>query len=550
MRCISEMTRRRFVQSCGLAGAGLVLRAVTQAQSSAQSGPSSPGAIRGEPTAEKVGLQILSLGGNAVDAVVAAALTAAIVVPHQTGIGGYGGHMTLAIESEKKVTSIDFNSHAPAAAKGDMFSLDAGGKVIGQRNMYGWLAAGVPGILAGMQLALDRYGTKSFREVVQPAIDLARDGFPFGAAAAPLRGAVKQLAEDPASRALYFRDGKPLEATDRYTNPDVARLLEQLAKDNSVEAFYRGEIGRQIAAAFANNGGLVTAADMAAYQARVVEPLVLAWDDWTIYTAPLTAGGATVLQAMALLKELRWAERDRDAADTIQLQVEALRYAWQDRLEFLGDPQQAKISMEQFLGAEAIRTAAERIAAAVAKKQPLPVRVTSRPDQGTIHLSACDEAGNLAALTLTHGGSFGARVTVPGLGLTLGHGMSRFDPHAGHPNAPGPHKRPLHNMCPTIVAKNGRPLFAVGGRGGRKIPNAVTEVLLQLVARGKSLSEAVAAPRMHTEGPLALAMERAWPTAQVEAMKGRGYAVTTAASATVSAVGLTEEPRRFVSAMR
>jgi gamma-glutamyltranspeptidase / glutathione hydrolase len=482
---------------------------------------------------------------------VAAALTAAVVVPHQTGIGGYGGHATLAVDGGRKVKSIDFNSMAPAAAKGDMFRLDASGKVVDQKNMYGWLAAGVPGILAGLQLALDRFGTKSFREAVEPAIGLAREGFRFGGAGTSLSAAgFKQLAADPVSRELYARDGKPLTAGDHFSNPDVARLLERLAKDNSVESFYRGEIAQQIAAAFAKNGGLVTAADMAAYRAREVEPIQMTWDDWTIHTAPLTAGGATTIEAMLLLKELNWGQRDPAAIDTLQLQVEALRYAWQDRLELLGDPEKANVPLARLLDPTTIRSAAGQIEKAVAAKQPLPVRVTSRPDQGTINLSAADKLGNLVALTLTHGGSFGARVTVPGLGITLGHGMSRFDPHPGHPNAPGPHKRPLHNMCPTIVSKNGRPMFAVGARGGRKIPNAVAEVLLQLVAHGKILEDAVAAPRLHTEGTLTVNPEKSWPAEQLDALKQRGYTVTTMASATISAVGLTGDASRFVTAMR
>jgi gamma-glutamyltranspeptidase/glutathione hydrolase len=495
-----------------------------------------PGAIRGEPTAEKVGLQVLAAGGNAIDAAVAAALTAAIAAPHQTGVGGYGGHMTLYSEKTRKVTAIDFNSHAPAAARPDMFPLDAAGKVIGQKNMYGWLAAGVPGVLAGLHLALTKYGTKPFREIAQPAIALAREGFPLGAAAAPLRTAAGQLAADPASRALYFKDDQPLAAGDRYSNPDAAKLLESLAADNSVESFYRGDIARQIAAAFAKNGGLVTADDLAEYQAREVQPISMDWSEWTIHTAPLTAGGATVLHALRLLQELKWADRDPAAGDTLQLQVEAFRYAWQDRLEVYGDPQGKASPLEKLLQPESIRAAAKEIARAVANRQPLPVRTTSRPDQGTISLSAADQQGNLINITLTHGGAFGARVTVPGLGLTLGHGMSRFDPHAGHPNAPGPHKRPLHNMCPTIVSRSGQPLIALGARGGRKIPNAVAEVLLQVVARGKSLADAVSAPRLHTEGQLSVQFERAWPAAPLEVLKQRGYQVSTAASATVSAV--------------
>jgi gamma-glutamyltranspeptidase/glutathione hydrolase len=288
---------------------------------------------------------------------------------------------------------------------------------------------------------------------------------------------------------------------------------------------------------------------LAAYKAREVSPLTLTWGEWKIHTAPLTAGGATVLEALSILQELQWAEREI-STDTTQLQVEALRYAWQDRLQLLGDPLYANVPLARLLDPAYARMAAGEIERAVGTKKPLPVRTTTRPDQGTINLSAADRQGNLVAVTLTHGGSFGARVTVPGLGLTLGHGMSRFDPHPGHPNAPAPSKRPLNNMCPTIVSRNGRPIYALGGRGGRKIPNAVAEVLLQLVARGKNLKDAVAAPRPHTEGSLALSFEKDWPTAQVEELKQRGYSVTTSASATISAVGLVNGPEPFVTAMR
>jgi gamma-glutamyltranspeptidase/glutathione hydrolase len=552
-----KISRREFTQQVACA-AGLITCGSLAAQSAELAG-----VISGEPTAEKAGQEIFAAGGNAVDAVVAAAFVAAVCVSHQTGLGGYGGHMTLAVESSgfrvqgsggrgqgsKRIVAIDFNCLAPAAARPDMFSPGADGKVVGQRNMYGWLAAGVPGVLAGLELAQKTYGTRPLREVMQPAIRLAREGFRFGPAALPLRGAAQRLAADPASRNLYFKDGEPLTASDHYANPDAARLLERLARDNSVEAFYRGDIAEQIAAAFAKNGGLVTKTDLAAYQAREVQPLAMTWDDWTIYTAPLTAGGATMIEALSLLKELKWAERDALAADTLQMQVEAFRHAWQDRLELLGDPEQGDVPLARLLDAATIKRVAEKIEQAVRDKQPLPVRVTTRPDQGTIHLSAADRQGNLAALTLTHGGAFGARVTVPGLGVTLGHGMSRFDPHAGHPNAPGPHKRPLHNMCPTIVAKNGVPVIAVGGRGGRKIPNAVGEVLLQVVARGQSLKEAVTAPRMHTEGTLAVTFERTWPQAQTGELKSRGYTVNTATSATVSAVSV-DKSGKFTAAMR
>ncbi len=540
------ISRREFGKEIAL---GAVAASAGSWNACAQEG-GSLGAVRGEPTADKVGMEILAAGGNAVDAIVAAAFVAAVVVPHQTGFGGYGGHATLALEGGRKITSIDFNTMAPAAAKSNMFSNAFTGKVTSQKNTYGWLSAGVPGILAGLELTLKRFGTRAFRDMLQPAIDLAKNGFPFGGAAAALKPAAQRMSEDPGSLALYFKGGKPFEATDHYANPALARMLETLAQDNSSESFYRGDIAKQIAAAFAANDGIVTAADMAAYQAREVAPMQITWGDWSIHTAPLTAGGPTALLAMLYLQELKWAERDPAETDTAMLQVEAFRFAWQDRFEFFGDPQRGAKAFDEILEPSAIRSAAGLIEKAIATKKPLTVRMQSQLDQGTINLSAVDKAGNLAALTLTHGGSFGSGITVPGLGLTLGHGMSRFEPHRGRPNSPGPHLRPLNNMCPTIVCKNEKPMFAVGARGGRKIPNAVAEVLLQLVARGKGLLEAVAAPRMHTEGTLAVNLERAWPAGHLEELKNRGYAATIAASATVSAVGLANDAGQLVTAMR
>jgi gamma-glutamyltranspeptidase / glutathione hydrolase len=539
----SQIDRRQFL---GLVGS---TAAVAATSGYAAEPVQAAGAIRGEPTAEKVGMQVLAEGGNAIDAIVAAALTAAVVVPHQTGMGGYGGHATLALDGGKKITSIDFNTMAPAAATANMFTGAIKGPINTQKNMYGWLSAGVPGILAGLELTLKRYGTRSFRDMLQPAIGLAKNGFPFGGAAVALKPAAKRMSEDPGSRVLYFRDGKPLEATDHYFNPDLARMLETLAQDNSTESFYRGDIAKRIASAFAENGGIVTAADMAAYEAREVEPMETTWGDWSVHTAPLTSGGPTIIELMMLLKELKWDQRDPATADTLMLYVEAFRFAWQDRLEFFGDPARGRVVFDELFEPDTVRSGADLIEKAVATKKPLTVRMQSQLDKGTINLSAVDKEGEMAALTLTHGGSFGSGVTVPGLGLTLGHGMSRFEPRRGWPNSPGPSLRPLNNMCPTIVCKNGQPMYAVGARGGRKIPNAVAEVLLQIVARGKSLAEAVAAPRMHTEGTLDVQFERAWPADSFEELKNRGYKVTTAASATVSAAGK-DAGGKLVSAMR
>lgn len=504
--------------------------------SAAEREQSTHGYVIGEPTAEKVGARVLADGGNAVDAIVAAALAAAVAAPHQTGIGGYGAAGMFAVDGGRRIVALDANSAAPAAMRADTFKPDGSGQVPGRVNEFGWLAAGVPGILAGVQLVLNCFGTRPFCELVQPAIAIARDGFPWPASVAgTIRSAAKQFENDPGSRKLFFRDGQPLAAGEKFQNPELAELLNTLAKANSVEAFYRGDVARCIAAEFQKHDGLVTTGDLAAYRARLVEPLRLKCGEHTIQTAPLSAGGLTVLQALATLQALGWDKLPAGLPRT-QSRIEALRLAWRDRLTLLGDPNGANVPQTKLLSAEYARESADRIKSAVSEGKRLSHSVTRREHGGTIHLSAADKHGNLAAVTLTHGNSFGARVTVDGLGLTLGHGMSRFDPHPDHPNAPGPGKRPLHNMAPTIVTHGGQAVLAAGGRGGRKIPNAMFELLTEFVVRGQPLDAAIAAPRCHTEGDDTLEFEKSWPASETSELAKLGYNIKTGGSATLSVV--------------
>ena len=522
----------RFVIA-GAVGSTFVCRADSEAGESR-------GLVAGQVRAAEAGNKILREGGNAIDAAVAAALVAGVTVPNGCGIGGYGGHMVIAVGGRNKVTAIDFNTAAPAAARPNMFPLDEKGVVPGRTNDFGWLAAGVPGTLAGLQLALDRYGTRSFREMVTPAIRFAADGFPVSDGfARAIRSMANQLSKDPASAKLLLKDGEALQAGDTFRNPDLARMLEVLATANSVEPFYRGEIGRHIGAEFRRHGGLVSAKDMAAYKAREVEPLELQWRGFSIRTAPLTAGGLSVLQALSILKVLDW---DKLAATSrTHAQIEALRLAWADRLALLGDPEKVRASAERLLSEKYARELSSKVDSAIKEGKPLPLKIESRAHAGTIHLNSTDRHGNMVALTMTHGNAFGACITVEGLGLLLGHGMSRFDPQPGHPNAPAPRKRPLHNMCPTIVLRDGKPLLALGATGGRMIPNAIYNILAQFIGLGASIDDAVAAPRLHTDGNLDLTLERKWPEAEADVLKKMGYNVKQGASANAHAIFVNPE---------
>ncbi len=510
----------------------------------AESAAGGLGCVVGEATGEKVGMQVLAGGGNAIDAVVAAALTAAVAAPASAGIGGFGMCAVIAHDGGKRLIAIDGNSAAPAAMRADTFRPDPDGKLPDGLNKTqwlsstGWLSAGVPGILAGLQLALDRCGTRGFGELAQPAIALARNGFPWPAHLATAVKNQKALFEkDRGSRRLFLPEGTPLPAGKLFRNPELAEMLASLAKANSVEPFYRGDIARLVADAFQKNGGLVTTKDMAAYEARLVEPLTMTWERHGIHTAPLTAGGLSVLQMLRAMQAMNWAQMPEGLPRT-HARVEAMRLAWRDRLTLLGDPHCAKVPVARLLSEDYARESADRITAAVRAGKLLVHTVAPRPQTGTIHLSAADRHGNFAALTLTHGNGFGACVTVAGLGLTLGHGMSRFDPNPDHPNAPGPGKRPLHNMVPTVVTRDGKAVLAVGGTGGRKIPNGLLEVLTQRVILGKPLAASIAAPRLHTEGDPTLSLEKTWATTERDALHRLGYAVNTAGSANMSAVAL------------
>jgi gamma-glutamyltranspeptidase/glutathione hydrolase len=522
--------RRSFLTAAGGALATIAANQALGREPKAQG----RGLVIGFAEAADAGNAVLADGGNAVDAIVAAALVAGVVAVSRCGIGGYGGHMTIGLPNGK-VTSIDFNSAAPAAARPDMFSLDDKGRVQGGANLHGWRSAGVPGTMAGLQLALDKYGTRSLARVVGPAIQYARDGFevywPYGGAAA-------RFSRDPGSAKLFTRNGKLLQKGETYRNPDLSDMLQRLAEKGSADDFYRGDIGKQIADAFQKNGGLVTRGDMAGYHAWEVEPLKIEWHDHTIATAPLTAGGLTMLQTIATLKVVQgdWSRLAKDDPRSTQIWLEALRIAWGDRLRLFGDPQFAKVPVERLLSQQYAAESAAKVRKAIEEQRPVPVESDGRTAGGTVNLAAVDTKGMMVSLTLTHGDSFGAQVTVDGLGLLLGHGISRFDPAPGRPNSIAPGKRPLDNMSPTVVLRDGKPALAIGAAGGRRIPNAIFQVLMHVLRDGNSLEQAVAEPRLFTNGSTTIHAERGCPETEVRYLKQIGYTVAGGEQCMVSAV--------------
>lgn len=504
------------------------------------------GVLIGEPTGERIAHRIFEEGGNAADAMIAGALAAAIAAPHQTGIGGYGATGIFAWNGGQDIVALDANSMAPQAMTSDLFASSKDGKPKHDIN-FGWKSAGVPGILAGLERIHQRFATKSLTELLQPAIEICEQGYRWPANVAKIiRDGAARFGSDPGSLQLYFREGEPLRAGELFTNRGLAEILKSFAKSNSMRAFYEGDVAKTIVASFQQNDGLVTLEDMKAYRAEWRSPYALSLGPYRLYTVPLTAGGLTVFQCLKLLQSLGWHQMEA-GVEKAMVQVESMRWVWKDRLTLLGDPEHAKVPVERLLSDAYAQESAAAIRASLKDRKPIPHAVDANGQTGTIHLSAVDRDGNFAALTLTHGGSFGARVTVPDIGLTLGHGMSRFDPRPTHPNCPGPRKRPLHNMVPTCIYQEGVPVAVVGGRGGRKIPNAVLEFLMRYSLENASLEEAMKAPRMHTEGTLHIEQESTGDSKLLENLQQIGYQTKQAASATLSAV---EKRKDIKAAMR
>jgi gamma-glutamyltranspeptidase/glutathione hydrolase len=531
---MSRYDRRRFLSIASGTLTGLAAARAIGAEPPTKN----DGIVIGNPEGAEAAEEIFAAGGNAVDAIVAAALVAGVTAVPLCGIGGYGGHMTVGLP-HGKTASLDFNSVAPAAARSDMFPLDEKGRVKGDVHMTGWLAAGVPGTLAGLQLALDKFGTMTFTRVVQPAIRIAGNGFPVSLRFKHwLDLTIPQISRDPETARLLLPRGKPLARGETFRNPELADLLQKLAESGSAEPFYRGDIARTIAEQFKKHGGIVTEKDFAAYHALEQTPLKRNCFGHTIATAPLTAGGLSVLQVCGTIEALDWRRLPAAGPTRTHAMLEALRIAWGDRLRLFGDPGFVDVPVEHLLSDVYARQSADRVRKAVADKRPVSVSTDGRTAGGTVNLSAADSKGTMAAMTLTHGDAFGARVTVPGMGLILGHGMSRFDPVPGKLNSIAPGKRPLDNMCPSIVFKSGRAVMALGGTGGRRIPNSIFQVLLHALAEGRPLEESVASPRLHTEGGMEVRVERGWPQADVNFLKSIGYTFEPPMGSFVSAVQL------------
>ncbi|MEO1525269.1 MAG: gamma-glutamyltransferase [Planctomycetota bacterium] len=498
------------------------------------------------PIATEAGLNALRLGGNAVDAAIATALTLGVVDGHNSGLGG--GCFVLIRTADGRIVAIDGREMAPAAATRDMFVRD--GKVVPGLSTTGPLAVGVPGALAAYDKALAAHGRLELASLLEPAADIAEHGFKIDRVyARKLKRVATSLAKFPASRAMLLRpDGEPYDEGEMLQLRDLAKTYRSIAQ-HGTDWFYRGEFASIVAGWMQANGGLLTEEDFANYTAKSRPPVRTRYRDVEVIGfPPPSSGGTHVAEILNILESFPIGSMLReDPAAATHTIAEAMKLAFADRAHWLGDSDFAKVP-RGLVRKDYARSLAARIKTDRAIDVPShglpPDWETDLYGKHTTHIAAADDAGNWVAITATVNTTFGSKVVVPGTGLVLNNEMDDFSALPGSPNAFGlvgaeanavaPGKRPLSSMSPTIVLRDGEPVLTVGGAGGPKI---ITSVLLAIVRSldGKmEISESIAAPRFHHQWkPEKLFVERTTEESIVEHLRSLGHEVEFLTSAAV-----------------
>jgi gamma-glutamyltranspeptidase/glutathione hydrolase len=461
-----------------------------------------------QPHAVEGGVHVLQAGGNAVDAAVVAAFLQGVVSPLSCGIGGFG---QMLLYQGGETTVIDFHAKAGSKVTPDMWMDivqaehrdDLVYQLAGDMNEIGYQSIMVPGTVLGLYEALTRYGTLRWQDAIQPAIQLARDGWMvtqvLGSPAVPPNrvGSLDKLAYSPDGRRIYLRNGTPPKVGDFIVNKDLADTLTKIA-EGGPDFFYRGALAEAMIDDIERHEGFLTLKDLDAYRVTTYEPFTTTYRGYTVASIDFPGGGLTNLQLLNLLEgyalqKYDWPGMGSDIAAYIRLLAMAMRAAEVDRVTYGGDPAFIEVPRERFLAkANAARwrtriDAGERII--VPKWQP---------DDGpsTTHLTVMDRKGN--AVSLTHTLASGSGVITPGLGFIYNNSMQKCTPFPGHPNSIAPGKSRLTQMAPTLVLKNDEPYLVLGAPGGGMICGAIVQTILNVIDHAMGVFEAVAAPRIHS----------------------------------------------------
>ncbi|AWN50242.1 gamma-glutamyltransferase [Methylobacterium terrae] len=456
--------------------------------------------------ATQVGVDVLKQGGNAIDAAVAVGYALAVVYPAAGNLGG-GGFMTIQ-RADGSRTFLDFREKAPLAATRDMF-LDKAGNVVKGLSTKGFLAVGVPGTVAGLEEARAKYGTKPRAELIAPAIRLAEEGFTLDQGDVDmLATGTEDFGKDPASARIFLNQGRPYAVGERLVQTDLAGTLRAIGAQGK-DGFYKGAVADALTASSRAQGGLIVQADLDRYATRELPPIECDYRGYRVVSAPPpSSGGVVICEMLNILEGYDLAKLGWGSAQAVHYEIEAMRHSYLDRNSYLGDPDFVKNPVERLIDkgyAEKIRAAIDpqKAGNSAALKPGVP------PHEGsnTTHYSIVDGQGNAVSVTYTLNDWFGARIVPEGTGVLLNNEMDDFTAKVGVPNIYGllqgeanavaPGKTPLSSMSPTIVTKDGKPVFVTGTPGGSRIITVVLHSILNVIDYGMNVQEAADAPRLH-----------------------------------------------------
>jgi gamma-glutamyltranspeptidase/glutathione hydrolase len=497
------------------------------------------------PWAAQAGLDALERGGNAIDAAVTAAFAIGVVEPWMSGLGA-GGFMTVQPAAGAPVV-IDYFGRGPRAARPDLYELieevasDGVGYtgVAGDANANGVRSVAVPGVVAGLTLALERFGTIDLDQALAPAIAFATSGFELGwYQSLVIATGARRLRADPEAARIFLIDGVPPTATfggagPSLRQPELADTLRRIAADGP-SAFYRGELAERIVAHVRSGGGILSSADLAEYQALLVDPLRIGYREVELVLLPHAAGGITVAEALQILDGFDLAARGFNTATSLHLLAEASRRAFADRHAYVGDPDFCDTDWERLASAvyaaerraeiDPARASAPAPGVGLSMRVPTALTVPTATGGCTTHLSVVDAEGTMVSLTQTLTELFGAGTVVPGTGIVLNDTMSLFDPRPGGVNQIDARKRPASSMAHVIAVRKGQPVLAVGANGGRRIMDTCLQMVTDTVDYGLDIQSACAAPLIDCSGPELLADDRL-PAGTRERLRAMGHPV-------------------------
>jgi gamma-glutamyltranspeptidase/glutathione hydrolase len=488
--------------------------------------------------ATEAALEVLKKGGNAIDAAVTAAFSLAVTQPRSGNIGG-GGFMLISFEQNDEVVAIDYREKAPSQATADMF-LNTEGEADSERSRYSHLAAGVPGTVAGLALALEKYGTISLKEALAPAIQLAEKGFVvtphFSDGLKEKEAMLKK--RDSSGKIFYKPDGSFYEPGERFIQKDLAATLRRIS-EQGVKEFYEGKTAELLVAEMARHDGLITMEDMKNYSPTIRQPVKGTYRGYDIYSmSPPSSGGVHVVQILNMLEGYPIAEYGHNSALTIHLMAEAMKLAYADRSFYLGDVDFIKVPLKGLISKEYAAALRKTIdpEKAVPSNTITPGKPQPYESNETTHFSIVDSLGNAVSNTYTINFSYGSGIVAEGTGFLLNNEMDDFSAKPGVPNAYGliggeankiePNKRMLSSMSPTIVKHQDKNFLVTGSPGGSRIITTTLQVIMNVIDHGLNIQSAVAAPRIHHQWlPDELRIEEGISIDTIKILREKGHKV-------------------------